>query len=186
LSSEDETKKLLIFREEMEKRISLLKSEIEDLRRAIAEIDRRIVSYGFRQPIVEPLRESAPAEDNGAEESSMSIKSKDGVSLGTLLVKKNEIIFSPRSEIIFNVSTPPFQSFLVDRVLSNMRLTDEEKVKTGEISANEVMTFEVLLEGERISNLVIRNYGGDRRLREIQSSLRWTFDKMHEKTGTGG
>ncbi len=27
----------------------------------------------------------------------------------------------------------------------------------------------------------MRNYGGERRLREIRSSLRWAFDKMYEK-----
>jgi hypothetical protein len=31
----------------------------------------------------------------------------------------------------------------------------------------------------------IRNYGGERRLREIHSSLRWAFDKMYDKLRQG-
>jgi hypothetical protein len=33
--------------------------------------------------------------------------------------------------------------------------------------------------------LHVRNYGGERRLREINSSLRWTFDKMYDKIRQG-
>jgi hypothetical protein len=44
-----------------------------------------------------------------------------------------------------------------------------------------VLSFEVATDGERIIGITIRNYGGERRLREIQSSLRWAFDKMYEK-----
>ena len=81
----------------------------------------------------------------------------------------------------FQTSIPPFQSFLLERVLGNMRATDEEKAVGGQLSLNDVLSFEVSTDEDKINGIMIMNYGGDRRLREIQSSLRWAFEKMYEK-----
>jgi len=179
LSGEEETRKLLKIREDLERRIGRLDGEIDDLRTAISEIDRTIVRQGFRQPV--PMRaeqrEDPPVDDDGR----MSIKSKDGTTLGFLKAEEDEIVFEPLEELSFMSSIPPFQSFFVERVLSNMRATDEGRVATGELSPDKVLSFQVVTEEERITKIFVRNYGGERRLREIQSSLRWAFDKMYEK-----
>jgi hypothetical protein len=91
------------------------------------------------------------------------------------------IVFSPVESLAFTVSIPPFQSFFLERVLGNMKATDEAKDSSGETPPGETLSFEVATDGERIVDITIKNYGGERRLREIQSSLRWAFDKMYEK-----
>ncbi|UCH57657.1 MAG: hypothetical protein JSV18_01705 [Candidatus Bathyarchaeota archaeon] len=180
MGSEEETRKLLRIRENVEGRIGRLEEEIGDLRKAIAEIDRAIVRQGFRQPIPQSAR-AQPTLDEEERDERISIKSKDGTTLGILKVDETEIVFEPLDSYDFTTTLPPFQSFLIDRVLSNMRATDEGKAARGESSADDVLSFQVSTEGERITGVIIRNYGGERRLREIQSSLRWAFDKMHEK-----
>jgi len=179
LSGEEETKKLLKIRVDLEKRIGRLEVEIDDLRTAISEIDRTIIRQGFRQPVPARVerREDPPVDEDGR----MSIKSKDGTTLGYLRAEEEEIVFEPLEELSFTSTIPPFQSFFVERVLSNMRTTDEGKVATGELSPDDVLSFQVVTEEERITKIFVRNYGGERRLREIQSSLRWAFDKMYEK-----
>jgi hypothetical protein len=183
LSSEEETRKLLGIREDLEGRIGRLQVELDDLRTAVAEIDRYIARQGFRQPT--PVRVERPQSDEGDDLDSVSVRSKDGTILGHISVDEDEISFTPREGMSFATSIPPFQSFLVDRVLENMRATDEGRVTEGELSPEEVLSFEVSTEGERITGVRVRNYGGERRLREIQSSLRWTFDKMYEKVRQG-
>ena len=37
----------------------------------------------------------------------------------------------------------------------------------------------------KIKSISILNYGGERRLREVNSSLRWTLDKMYDKVSQG-
>jgi len=185
LSGEVETRKLLKFREDLEDRIGRLQAEVEDLRKAVAEIDRQIVRQGFRQPVPTAARPATSAGTDLGEEDQSSVKSKDGEILGTLRVDETEIVFEPRDDLVFVTSIPPFQSFFVERVLDNMRSTDEGRVTAGEIHADEILSYEVETDGERILQVVVRNYGGERRLREIQSSLRWAFEKMHEKLGQG-
>jgi len=188
LSTEDETRKLLKIREELVSRIESLQGEIESLRRAVTEIDGFIVRQGFRQPI--PTKTKTVIEDlddssGGEEQDIHSVKSKSGMTLGTLQVDNEELVFEPVSGLVFKTSIPPFTSFLVERVFDNMRSTDEERATQGEIAPGEVLSYVIEAEQGRIRRIVVRNYGGERRLREIQSSLRWTFDKMYDKLRQG-
>jgi hypothetical protein len=114
-----------------------------------------------------------------------SIQAKDGTILGRVQVDDDKIVFTPREGLTFMTSTPPFQSFLLDRVLANMRTSDETRAATGEITLEQVLSYEVEADGEAIKTLAVHNYGGERRLREIQSSLRWSLDKMYDKMRRG-
>jgi hypothetical protein len=179
VSGEDETRKLLKIREDLDRRIGRLTVEIEDLQKAIAEIDKTIVRQGFRQPLPAKM-EGKPIIERDVD-GGTSIKSKGGITLGHMEVEEDVIVFNPIESLYFTVSIPPFQSFFLERVLGNMKATDEAKVAGGEALPDKVLSFEVVTDGERIIGITIRNYGGERRLREIQSSLRWAFDKMYEK-----
>ncbi len=95
------------------------------------------------------------------------------------------LIFEPREGLNFMTSTPPFQSFLIDRVLANMKTNDESRAATGDITPDQVLSYQVDVDGEVIKSLLVRHYGGERRLREIQSSLRWSLDKMYDKMRRG-
>ena len=180
MSSEDETRMLLRIREDLGRRKARLQTEMEDLQKAIAEIDRNIVRQGFRQPAPAETRPE-PIDEAVEDDDQSSIKSKGGMTLGTLRVDGEEIVFEPVSGLVFNTSIPPFQSFLVDRVLENMRVADEERATRGEATLDDVLSYEVVTEGDRIVRILVRNFGGERRLREIRSSLRWAFDKMYDK-----
>lgn len=179
MSSEEETRKLLKIRGDLEKRRARLQVEVDDLRMAIAEIDRSIVRQGFRQPISAPAG-AKPSEEEGGR---ISVKSKDGITLGFLRTEEKVIVFEPLTVLRFTTVIPPFQSFFVERVLDNMRSTDEGRANQGEIPPDEVLSYEVATEGDMITSITIRNYGGERRLMEIRSSLRWAFEKMYEKLG---
>jgi len=91
----------------------------------------------------------------------------------------------PEGELGFTITTPPFQSFLMERVLDNMRSSDEGRVAAGEIPYDDALSYEVSADGERLRSLAVRNYGDERRLREIRSSIRWTFDKMYDNLRQG-
>ena len=181
MSSEDDTRKLLRIREDLERRRARLQVEIEDLSRAVAEIDRSIVRQGFRKPVPAPERARPPVEEDEEEGGRSSVKSKDGITLGFLGAEEDVIVFEPLSVLGFTTPLPPFKSFFLERVLDNMRATDEGRANQGEIAPDQVLSYEVATEGDRITRITIRNYGGERRLMEIRSSLRWAFEKMYEK-----
>ena len=132
-------------------------------------------------PIQEPPKVDAPIEG----EDDISVTGKDGTLLGNLVVEGNTLMFTPSDVFEFTTDIPPFQSFLVERVLDNMKRTDQERASNGELEPQEILEYMVETDGDKISSLKIVNYGGERRLRELNSSLRWTLDKMYDKLREG-
>lgn len=195
MSNEQETKKLLGFRDAMEQRILELEQEMKNLQKAIEEIDKLIVNTGFKtfttaeasQPTsMQTQKETATASITEEEiEDTMNITSKDGTILGSVRVEGHSIIFTPVSSFEFTINIPPFQSFLIERVLENMHKSDQERATNGELDPSEILEYSVKEQDEKLMQLTIENYGGERRLREINSSLRWTLDKMYDKLTQG-
>jgi hypothetical protein len=66
-----------------------------------------------------------------------------------------------------------------------MRKTDQERASNGEIDPSKILEYKIIHDEGKIKTINITNYGGERRLREINSSLRWTLDKMYEKLTQG-
>jgi hypothetical protein len=177
---------------------------MSDIRIALEEINGLLVTTGFRtfstpttsspihvskqepdtpEPEDEKPTRVPPSPPRGDDE--MSVTGKDGTLLGTIIVEEMELEFTPSDVFQFTTDIPPFQSFLLERVLDNMRRTDQERASDGELEPQEILEYTVETDGDRITKLSITNYGGERRLRELNSSLRWTLDKMYDKIREG-
>jgi len=98
-----------------------------------------------------------------------------------MFVGDEEVRIIPAEGLIFDINIPPFQAFLITRILEPMRAKDIEASHKGMIIPDQVFSYEIITEGDIIKELIIRNCGTRKRLREIISSSRWTFDKMYEK-----
>ncbi len=62
-----------------------------------------------------------------------------------------------------------------------MQEKDREAANKGEITPERVLSYDIALDGELIREISIRNVGPER-LRELKSAIRWTLEKMYEKT----
>jgi hypothetical protein len=180
----EDIKKLLSMRDDLAERIEKLKEEISDLQRALEQIDNLILEEGggFKRASAE--EKAAPtvvAEEKAAIGESVPIKARDGKLLATVYLTEKELKVAFAEDLVLTSDIPPFQSFLLDRVLAGMRTSDEDRIRRGEITPDEALSFQVEAEGNRLTSLTIQNYGGERRLREIRSSVRWTLERMYEK-----
>ena len=204
MADENETKKLLEFKASLETRLREIEQEMSDIRTALEEINGLLVTTGFRtfstpttsSPIHVPKQEPETPEPEDETPTTVppspppgndqiSVTGKDGTLLGTIIVEEMELEFTPSDVFQFTTDIPPFQSFLLERVLDNMRRTDQDRASDGELEPQEILEYTVETDGDRITKLSITNYGGERRLRELNSSLRWTLDKMYEKLREG-
>jgi ribosomal protein L11 len=80
----------------------------------------------------------------------------------------------------FTVDVPPFMAFLVERVLAKMQEKDKEAAATGELTPDQILSYEIVRDGDVLREITIRNVGEDR-ARELKSTIRWTLEKMYEK-----
>jgi hypothetical protein len=61
-----------------------------------------------------------------------------------------------------------------------MQDKDNELVRMGQLASEKMFAYNIVREGDLIREIVIKNVD-DERLRELKSSIRWTFEKMYEK-----
>jgi hypothetical protein len=204
LMSEDseKTKKLVTLKTKLEKRIEGLKSELEELQSMLDTVNSILLEKGFkRAEITKESRKAEAAPPSKKEalakpepsyaqpvpetESPASLTTAAGEPLATLYVSEDLLRVSPATDKSFNVNTPPFMAFLVERVFMKMQERDNELARGGQLAPDRIFSYNIVREGDTIKEIIIRNVDPDR-IRELKSSIRWTLEKMYEKTGGQG
>jgi hypothetical protein len=113
-------------------------------------------------------------------ESVIPLKTMADEPLALMYFEKQAIHVLPDESKNFNVNTPPFTNFLVEKVFSKMQEKDAELVKAKQLTADKMFSFNIVREDDLIREIVIKNVD-EERLKELKSSIRWTFEKMYEK-----
>ncbi|MEM1566589.1 MAG: hypothetical protein QW510_05875 [Candidatus Bathyarchaeia archaeon] len=201
----EEIKRLLSFKKRVEKRIERLESELKELQTVLETINSILLAKGFkRADIVKkpPTAEAVPPAAATMEEATqpspyisaqvpvvapmpefkevVSLKTASGELLAKLYVGDNFLRIVPAEDKNFSVNTPPFNQFLVERVLAKMQQKDSELVKTGKLKPEEIFTYNIIREGDFIREIHVKNFDSER-LKELKSSVKWTLEKMYEK-----
>ena len=180
---EEKIKKIAEFRTALEKRVKELEIELEGLRAMLEFANDTLLRKGFKKAeIVKPpsvLPEAAPPVTEEYEET-VPLETADGELLANLYVGKDSLRAVLAEDKSFDVNTPPFMQFLVGRVLAKMQERDRESVRTKEITPDKIINYNIMREGDTIREITIRNVTPER-IRELKSSIRWTFEKMYEK-----
>ncbi len=191
----DRMKRLITFKKKLETRIEELDIELKDLKSTLEIVNSIVLEKGFKRP--EISTKSAVTASIGEKEESAApegvvrtdselqditvLKSDNGEVLADLHVEDDgslHVVLAKDKD--FDINTPPFNQFLIQRVLLKMQERDSELVRSGQLSAEGILGFDVIRDGDTVRELVIRNFDGDR-LRELKSSIRWTLEKMFEK-----
>jgi hypothetical protein len=182
----EKVKKIAEFRTLLEKRVQEMKTELEGMQALLEFVNATLLEKGFKKaeikkPLSTPIiPETPPAM--GYEES-IPLKTVAGDLLANLHVAKDSMQVVPAEDKEFNINTPPFMSFLVERVLAKMQEKDREAAGTGEIAPDRIISYNIARDGDTIREITIRNIESDR-LRELKSTIRWTLEKMYEKMKT--
>lgn len=192
----DKTKRLIAFKKKTETKIEELENELKEQQATLEIVNSILLEKGFKHPEIKPkLSTEPPPEEEKAQMLSekiaeqvepepmgtQTLKSSTGEVLARLHVEGDLLHVVITEHKTFNINTPPFNQFLVQRVLLKMQERDSEFVRAGRLDADKILCFDIIREGDIVRELVIRNIDSDR-VRELSSSIRWTLEKMDEKT----
>jgi hypothetical protein len=185
----------------LERRIRDIETELEGLRSLLDMLNGVLLEKGFkRAEIQKTMTEPAPApsmegkawpptptakieepEPSAAiEEHIVPFKTVTGDLLANLYLSKDSMRIVLAEDKRFTVDVPPFMAFLVERVLAKMQEKDKEAAATGELTPDQILSYEIVRDGDVLREITIRNVGEDR-ARELKSTIRWTLEKMYEK-----
>lgn len=185
----EKVKKVAEFRTLLEKRIREMETELEGMRVLLEFVDAALLEKGFKRaemvkPAPPPILPEAAAPPVVEYERSVPLKTATGDLLANLYVGEDSmrVVFAEDKD--FNINTPPFMSFLVERVLVKMQEKDREAAGTGEIAPEKILSYNIVREGDLVREITIQNIRPER-LKELKSTIRWTLEKMYEKMKTG-
>jgi hypothetical protein len=110
---------------------------------------------------------------------------KDNTLIALVEISKERIEIIPNESINFNLDTPPFKSFFINRILDGMKNKDSDKVKQGQLSETDIISYNTI-QKENSENILkkieIRNYRDKDRVNEIFNTVAWVFTRMLEKS----
>jgi len=199
MSQDTEKMRVLVtFKKKLQKKIEKLNSELKELQVTLEIVDSILLEKGFKRGDLKeataapreatlPIKPVAPKEEKPTmpravePESVIPLKTINDEPLAIIYVDKQALHVLPDESKNFSVNTPPFSHFLVERVLAKMQEKDNEFVRVGQLTPDKMFVYNIVREGDLLREIVIRNVDGER-LRELKSSIRWTLEKMYEKT----
>ncbi len=186
----EKIKKLIEFKKKLEEKIEKLESELKETQTMLEAVNTVLLEKGFKRaeipkpPATEakvlPQREEAVAETLTEYETVIPLKSVTGELLANLYVDDGFLRVVMAEDKNFNINTPPFTPFLIERVLTKMQEKDKELARAGQLAPDRIFSYNIVREGDIIREIQIKNVDKER-LRELKSSVRWTLEKMYEK-----
>ena len=188
----EKMKALVAFKQRLEKRLEELDVETKEVTATLETVNSILLEKGFKRgDINEVTQTQKPPEVAAVEEKTdfaqaqesetvIPLKTVNDEPLAIIYVEKDWLHVLPDENKNFNVNTPPFSQFLVERIFSKMQEKDNELVRMGQLAPECMFAYNIVRQGDVIREIVIRNVD-EERLRELKSSIRWTFEKMFEK-----
>ncbi len=192
-------KKIAELRTLLEERVSKMEKELEQWRALLDFVNAALLKEGFKKaeivktaqtPFVPPPSEEVappevptvqpPALEN---EKAIPLKTVTGDLLASLYANEDSMRVVLAEDKQFDINTPPFRTFLLERVLVKMQEKDREAVSEGAIPPDKILSYSIDREGDIIREITIRNIQPDRS-RELKSTIKWTLEKMYEKMKT--
>lgn len=197
----EKIKRMIEFREKLGKNIEKTEAELKDLHDMLETVNSILLEKGFRRAdtiretptsqTISPEKEAALEHEEssfgpaGSPENVVPLRTASGDLLAVLHLTKNSLRALPAADKNFEINTPPFTQFLVERVLMKMQERDNELVRAGQLPPDSALSYVIVREGDVIREIYAKNVDSER-LRELKSSIRWTLEKMFEKTRTQG
>lgn len=186
-SDAEKIKGLLALKKKIEAKIEELESELKELRATLETVNSVLLEKGFKraEAVTAPQGEAAetlPPHPQAlkAPETVVPLKTAGGELLANLFVGENSLRVVPAEDKGFNINTPPFNQFLLEKVFLKMQEKDAELARSGQLSPEKIFSYNIVRDGDIIREIVVNNVDAER-LKELKSSIRWTFEKMYEK-----
>jgi len=186
----EQIKKVAKLRANIEKKIAELEAELDEQRTLLTLIDSTLVKQSFKRAEIQkpsPAKrpqQAAPKPYKPApvtpQRKGTPLKTITGDVLAELLSENDGLHIVFPADKNFDINTPPFTSFFVERVLAKMHEKDKEDVTAGKLDPDKVLSFDIKQEGNIMKEILIKNIRSSR-IREIKSSMRWTLEKMYER-----
>ena len=182
----EKIKKTAKLRALLEKRVEDMETELDGLKTLLSLIDSTLLKESFKRaevtkPIQTPQKQETPQPSPiKPQKKGIPLKTVTGDLLAQIYTEKEVMQITLAEDKNFDINTPPFISFFVERVLAKMQEKDKEDASKGKLDPEKIVSYDLKQDKNTLKEITIRNLRPERS-RELKSSIRWTLEKMYER-----
>ena len=184
--SDDQIQKILELKESIIDKMSKHQEELDFLEKNLEILDVVLKGSSFAKASTLPRKVEASHETKVEKENmpeSIPIKkNKDGEVIANAFVTPKQISIILSEGIGLTDEMPPLRSFFIERIIGEMKKTDNADVKDGKIDENSVIDCVINKNGQSIREIIIKNYRQKERLDEIINTATWSLTRMLENS----
>ena len=109
-------------------------------------------------------------------------KSKNGEIIANAIVTPEQVSIILEDGIGLTPEVPPLRTFFVERIIGEMKKSDNRLVENGEINEESVINCIINKNGSAIREIIIKNYREKNRIDEIINTATWSLTRMIENS----
>ena len=181
--SEEQIRDILELKEWISEEIEKHQKDIEKLEKNLVILDSVIKQSSFSK---------ASSLISKSEQKSVTLPDKvilipikrsvDNKIIANAHVTPNEVVIIPSEDVILDTETHPFKSFFLGRIIGGMENKDNLEVQNGKITEDAVINCIINKDGNKIREILIKNYRERERVNEIINTASWSFSRMIENS----
>ena len=189
-NTDEQIRKMLELKETIIEKMSKYQDEIDFLQKNLEVLDVILKGSSFTKAsalVKNITKEEEPDILDTHEEDSLEVKkqivdSNDGEVIANAFVTPDQVSIVLEDGMILTPEIPPLKTFFIERIIGEMKKSDNAAVKDGKIDQESVIDCIINKNGSAIREIIIKNYRQKERVDEIINTATWSLTRMVENS----
>ena len=188
-NTDEQIRKMLELKETIIEKMSKYQDEIDFLQKNLEVLDVILKGSSFTKAsaLAKNITKEEPDNLDTHKEDSPEVKkqiidSKDGEVIANAFVTPDQVSIILEDGIGLTPEIPPLKTFFIERIIGEMKKSDDVAVKDGKINQESVIDCIINKNGSAIREIIIKNYRQKERIDEIINTATWSLTRMVENS----
>ena len=188
-NTDEQIRKMLELKETIIEKMSKYQDEIDFLQKNLDVLDVVLKGSSFTKAsaLVKNITKQEEPDILDVNEDPLEVKkqiidSKDGEVIANAFVTPDQVSIVLEDGIGLTPEIPPLKTFFIERIIGEMKKSDDVAVKDGKINQESVIDCIINKNGSAIREIIIKNYRQKERIDEIINTATWSLTRMVENS----
>jgi len=188
-NTDEQIRKMLELKETIIEKMSKYQDEIDFLQKNLDVLDVVLKGSSFTKAstLVKNITKQEEPDILDVNEDPLEVKkqiidSKDGEVIANAFVTPDQVSIVLEDGIGLTPEIPPLKTFFIERIIGEMKKSDDVAVKDGKINKESVIDCIINKNGSAIREIIIKNYRQKERIDEIINTATWSLTRMVENS----
>ena len=187
-NTDEQIRKMLELKETIIEKMSKYQDEIDFLQKNLDVLDVVLKGSSFTKAstLAKNITKEEPdildTHEDSLEVKKQIIDSKDGGVIANAFVTPDQVSIILEDGIGLTPEIPPLKTFFIERIIGEMKKSDDVAVKDGKINKESVIDCVINKNGSAIREIIIKNYRQKERVDEIINTATWSLARMVENS----